>query len=235
MEKVKRSRKECIEQQTACYEIVNDKVIETRWYTTSNGYKKEKTKELKLSKFDTYVIWDANVQRQAKLIDGELIFVKQLNNERSIINKQTYYNNLREEYKKKIQERQDRRREKLINSGYAPLVYNGYTSNKYFINRESDIVSIFNGESMSQFDSFHGYKIVSIDLEFARETIYVHRAMGFTFLEEVIGCPEINHIDLDKANNRIENLEWVTRLENMRHFHSLVKNRTYKSKNKNNQ
>lgn len=50
-----------------------------------------------------------------------------------------------------------------------------------------------------------------------RRHIWVHTIIAKTFLGE---CPEgyeVNHINLNKRDNRIDNLEYVTRLENMQH------------------
>lgn len=38
----------------------------------------------------------------------------------------------------------------------------------------------------------------------------VHRIIAMTFIPNPQGLPQINHIDEDKHNNRIENLEWCT-------------------------
>lgn len=45
----------------------------------------------------------------------------------------------------------------------------------------------------------------------------LHRVIAEAFVENDKGKPEVNHIDGDKANNRADNLEWVTREENLRH------------------
>ena len=46
-------------------------------------------------------------------------------------------------------------------------------------------------------------------------TKLVHRLVAETFLEREEGKVEIDHINRDKQDNRIENLRWVTREENM--------------------
>lgn len=46
---------------------------------------------------------------------------------------------------------------------------------------------------------------------------YIHRLVALNFLETVEGKNEVNHIDGNKYNNRLDNLEWVTSAENKAH------------------
>jgi hypothetical protein len=47
--------------------------------------------------------------------------------------------------------------------------------------------------------------------------IAVHRLVAVAFVRNEHGYKEVNHIDGDKWNNRADNLEWCSRLHNIRH------------------
>lgn len=45
----------------------------------------------------------------------------------------------------------------------------------------------------------------------------VHRLVACAFIENPLGLSEVNHIDLNKTNNAVTNLEWTSRLSNYLH------------------
>lgn len=62
-----------------------------------------------------------------------------------------------------------------------------------------------------------GYQAFGVGRRGARRVMRVHRAVALAFIQNPEGKAQVNHIDGNKANNCIENLEWATQSENMRH------------------
>lgn len=50
-----------------------------------------------------------------------------------------------------------------------------------------------------------------------RKTFKVHILVAKLFIPNPLNKEEVNHIDCNKNNNCVSNLEWVSRLENVRH------------------
>ena len=59
-----------------------------------------------------------------------------------------------------------------------------------------------------------GYKRVTLILNGKPKHYLIHRLVATTYLINEGNKPEVNHIDGNKLNNDLSNLEWVTRSEN---------------------
>lgn len=62
-----------------------------------------------------------------------------------------------------------------------------------------------------------GYRRVELYSNNGRKTINIHRLVAMTFIPNPDNKETINHIDGNKINNRVDNLEWNTRQENFNH------------------
>ncbi|MCK9370513.1 HNH endonuclease [Candidatus Dojkabacteria bacterium] len=88
---------------------------------------------------------------------------------------------------------------------------------KYLINKNGDVWSLLSNKVLKKTLSSSGYLTVSIG-EFPEQPNYfIHRLVAITFIPNPENKPFVNHKDGNKLNHSIENLEWVTRLENVRH------------------
>lgn len=73
------------------------------------------------------------------------------------------------------------------------------------------------GREIHTYDNNRGYlKAFLTDENGKRKSVRVHRIVAETFIENPLGLPVVNHIDGNKYNNRVDNLEWVSYKENTR-------------------
>jgi len=75
-----------------------------------------------------------------------------------------------------------------------------------------------NGKILKQPINNHGYPCVTIKYRNgSQKVIQVHQLIARTFLPNPENKPQINHIDGNKQNNNVSNLEWCTASENLKH------------------
>ena len=65
-----------------------------------------------------------------------------------------------------------------------------------------------------------GYFCVILHKNSISYTRLVHRLVADAFIPNANNLPQVNHKDTNKKNNNIENLEWISNIDNMRHAFS---------------
>lgn len=80
----------------------------------------------------------------------------------------------------------------------------------------------------------NGYLRVNLVTDGKDKRYYIHRLVATTFIPNPDNKPQVNHIDGDKTNNSVSNLEWVTISENHIHaFNTGLKHKKFGIENAN--
>ena len=66
-----------------------------------------------------------------------------------------------------------------------------------------------------------GYKMVTLQKDCKQKSFSIHRLLAIYFLPNPNNLPQVNHIDGNKLNNSLCNLEWCTQSENMQHMYDI--------------
>ena len=62
-----------------------------------------------------------------------------------------------------------------------------------------------------------GYYLVTLSNQGKKSNKHIHRLLATHFIPNPLNKKQVNHIDGNKQNNDLNNLEWVTPQENARH------------------
>lgn len=112
--------------------------------------------------------------------------------------------------------------EKELNKEFTTIENTNYGINEY-----GEVKSYLTGKVLKPF-LISGYPAVNISIDGKRKTVYIHHLISSTFLGHVPkrGMLSINHIDHDKTNNRLDNLEIITHRRNTALFY-IYRNREF--------
>ena len=87
----------------------------------------------------------------------------------------------------------------------------------YIVNKCGEIFSLKYGrlQKMSTYYAKNGYEMIKLCEKNSAESKLVHRIVAESFIPNIEGKSEIDHIDRNIKNNKADNLRWCSRKENM--------------------
>ena len=107
---------------------------------------------------------------------------------------------------------------------WRTMTYKGETFNDYEVSNTGKIRSLnYKGHGSTKelqlYTEKSGYVSVRLSKNGRRKNYLVHRVVAFTWIEndEPLTKTQVNHIDEDKSNNCVENLEWLSPKNNVHH------------------
>ena len=106
---------------------------------------------------------------------------------------------------------------------------------RYTISNLGIVRSLLTGKIMKPYVTKFGYARVNLRIAHSRDykSYFVHRLGAFTFLENKDNLAEVNHKDCNRLNNRVDNLEWMSKEDNIRYSftHGNASNKGLKNPN----
>lgn len=102
----------------------------------------------------------------------------------------------------------------------------------YEVSDIGQVARVSNGkrELLKQRIDRKGYSRVNLSKEGSLRTYRVHRLVAERFIANPCNYSEVNHIDENKLNNKVANLEWCSRSYNVNHGTRIERQKTKVSK-----
>lgn len=93
-----------------------------------------------------------------------------------------------------------------------------YNYDNYMIDENGNVFNKTTNKYLKGSIGENGYKYYRLSQNNHKKMYYAHRLVAEHFLNNPNNFPVVNHIDGNKLNNNINNLEWVTYSENTKHW-----------------
>lgn len=99
-----------------------------------------------------------------------------------------------------------------------PIELEGY-EDKYLVTNDGRVFSKYLNDFMKPYHSKGGYKRIKVNFGERNKKFMVHRLVALAFIpnDDPEHKTQVDHINCDRTDNRVENLRWVTPSENSRH------------------
>lgn len=93
-----------------------------------------------------------------------------------------------------------------------------YIFNKTYIILKTGEVYNYLGEKLQLSKHTNDYLLLTVSNGTTkRKNFYIHRLVAEIFIPNSNNYPNVNHKDLNRENNNVDNLEWVTQKQNINH------------------
>ena len=92
-----------------------------------------------------------------------------------------------------------------------------HITKNYLVDEQGEIYNAKTLKKKAQFVNRDGYKVIDIYVNNKATRYTMHRIVAIAFIPNPENKPCVNHIDGNKQNNKVSNLEWVTYSENAKH------------------
>ena len=96
--------------------------------------------------------------------------------------------------------------------------------------RKNGRIQTFKSKILKTRTGKRGYPYIFLSHKKKSKARYIHRLVAEAFIPNPYHELEINHIDGNKKNHSIKNLEWCNRKENCQHAHDVLKIKTNPAK-----
>lgn len=87
----------------------------------------------------------------------------------------------------------------------------------YKVSNTGKVFSLAKNRVMKPWTINSGYYVIALVDRGVSNRILVHRLVALNFIPNPLNKPQVNHIDGNKLNNNVDNLEWTTASENINH------------------
>jgi hypothetical protein len=201
---------------------LNNNIINLEWVTNkensihrSTGVKQTTNQNLEIYKIDPNT--DKILEKYNSIEEAAELLIKNINAE---------FNNVRSGISMVINNKQQTsygykwkkvEQEHLENEEWREIKIEEKNTEGYFI---SSLGRFKNrkGVIMKDYKPHHsGYVYLRVNID----KYALHRLVALTFIPNLQNKPFVNHIDGNKINNKVDNLEWVTCAENNLHNHKI--------------